>query len=75
MKPRLTIPILLKEARIFAERESTHPEPSIYGVTDGKAVGTYLEHKFQSTCATSTNSHRAILRKESISPKSMWISR
>jgi hypothetical protein len=23
-------------------------EPSLYGITDGKAVGTYLEHKFQS---------------------------
>lgn len=27
--------------------ESAHEEPSLYGVTDGKAVGTYLEHKFQ----------------------------
>lgn len=27
--------------------ESQHDEPSLYGVTDGKAVGTYLEHKFQ----------------------------
>lgn len=27
-------------------QESTHNEPSLYGVTDGKAVGTYLEHKF-----------------------------
>lgn len=25
-----------------------HDEPSLYGVTDGKAVGTYLEHKFVS---------------------------
>jgi len=47
-KPELTLRILLKEALVFAERESTHPEPSIFGVTDGKAVGTYLEHKFQS---------------------------
>lgn len=31
----------------FAAAESTHAEPSLYGVTDGKAVGTYLEHKFQ----------------------------
>ena len=28
--------------------ETQHWEPSLYGVTDGKAVGTYLEHKFQS---------------------------
>lgn len=28
-------------------KESGHKEKSLYGVTDGKAVGTYLEHKFQ----------------------------
>lgn len=27
--------------------ESRHDEPTLYGVTDGKAVGTYLEHKFK----------------------------
>ena len=42
----LTVADLQKEARRFAELESTHPEPTIYGVTDGKAIGTYLEHKF-----------------------------
>jgi hypothetical protein len=47
MKPNLTVPILCEEAAHFAEIESRHPEPSIYGVTDGKAVGTYFEHKFQ----------------------------
>ena len=43
----LVISTLCKEAKAFSGRESTHPEPSIYGVTDGKAVGTYFEHKFQ----------------------------
>jgi hypothetical protein len=43
----LTIESLCREARRFAEIESQHPEPSLYGVTDGKAVGTYLEHKFR----------------------------
>ncbi len=43
----LTVPILCKEAAAFAKAESRHSEPSIYGVTDGKAVGTYFEHKFQ----------------------------
>lgn len=43
----LTVPLLCKEARRFAAAESTFPEPSLYGVTDGKAVGTYLEHKFR----------------------------
>jgi len=47
MKQELTIKLLCKEAKVFAETESSHAEPSIYGVTDGKAVGTYLEHKFQ----------------------------
>lgn len=46
MKPRLTIKILLAEAASFSKAESTHEEPALYGVTDGKAVGTYLEHKF-----------------------------
>ena len=37
------------EAAVFASRESNHDEPRLYGVTDGKAVGTYLEHKFQNS--------------------------
>ena len=45
-KPQLTVAALQEEARKFAEAESNHPEPTIYGVTDGKAIGTYLEHKF-----------------------------
>ena len=47
-KPLLTVALLLQEARIFSDQESAHPEPTIFGVTDGKAIGTYLEHKFQS---------------------------
>ena len=39
----LTVEALCTEARRFAEIESAHAEPSLYGVTDGKAVGTYLE--------------------------------
>src|SRR5215211_1198152 len=46
MKPELTIELLLEEAARFAEIETSFDEPSLYGVTDGKAVGTYLEHKF-----------------------------
>jgi hypothetical protein len=45
-RPILTIEGLLSEAAKFSEAESIHDEPSLYGVTDGKAVGTYLEHKF-----------------------------
>jgi hypothetical protein len=43
----LTIETLRSEAIVFAKAESKFPEPSLFGVTDGKAVGTYLEHKFQ----------------------------
>jgi len=45
--PPLTVPFLREEAIAFARLESKFAEPSLYGVTDGKAVGTYLEHKFQ----------------------------
>ena len=43
----LTIEALCREATAFSAIESTFPEPSLYGVTDGKAIGTYLEHKFR----------------------------
>ena len=52
MKPQLTIVALREEASVFAEMESTYNEPSLYGVTDGKAVGTYLEHKFHALLET-----------------------
>ena len=47
MAKLLTIVLLQKEAVAFAKAESKHIEKSLFGVTDGKAVGTYLEHKFQ----------------------------
>lgn len=43
----LTIDLLCVEAQTFSDIESKHSEPSLFGVTDGKAVGTYLEHKFR----------------------------
>lgn len=43
---RLDTALLCAEARLFSAIESIHPEPSLFGVTDGKAVGTYLEAKF-----------------------------
>ncbi|MBD2616287.1 MAG: restriction endonuclease [Nostoc sp. GBBB01] len=43
----LTVETLCSEAAIFSAAESLHPEPLLYGVTDGKAVGTYLEQKFR----------------------------
>ena len=44
---KLTIRHLSKEAAIFVAAESQHAEPALFGVIDGKAVGTYLEHKFR----------------------------
>ena len=38
---------LQNQAKLFSKIESKHKEKSIYGTTDGKAIGTYLEHKFQ----------------------------
>ena len=46
-KTKLTIELLREEAKKFSKVESQHDEPALFGVTDGKAVGTYLEHKFQ----------------------------
>jgi hypothetical protein len=43
----LTTEALCLEAAIFSSAESIHPEPLLYGVTDGKAVGTYIEQKFK----------------------------
>lgn len=43
----LTVELLKAEAKAFADIESEHDEPVLYGVTDGKAVGTYFEHKFR----------------------------
>lgn len=43
---------MLREAKSFAEVESIYAEPSLFGVTDGKAVGTYIEHKFKAYLAT-----------------------
>lgn len=44
---RLTQESLGNEAAIFSALESQHQEASLYGVTDGKAIGTYLEQKFK----------------------------
>jgi len=47
MNPDLTIETLKKAAKEFCDIESTYQNKDLYGVTDGKAVGTYIEHKFQ----------------------------
>ena len=47
MKPQLTIPDLQKESRTFAQLESAKSDKALFGTTDGKAIGTYLEHRFR----------------------------
>jgi hypothetical protein len=50
-KMPLTIELLQKEAISFSEVISSYPEPTLYGVDNGKKVGTYLEHKFRAHLA------------------------
>lgn len=45
---KLTIDLLCQQAELFSVLESLHAEKSLFGITDGKAIGTYLEHKFRS---------------------------
>jgi len=42
--PRLTIAHLKAESRAFSRELSASHIKELYGVTDGKAVGTYVEH-------------------------------
>ena len=44
---KLTLKDICLEANNFANIESKHEEKKLYGITDGKAIGTYLEHKFK----------------------------
>lgn len=52
MKPLLTHSILIDEAKNFCEAESKINHKDLIGVTDGKAVGTYVEHKFTTVLAS-----------------------
>lgn len=47
MKPVLNINELISAAHYFCETESQKNHVDLIGVTDGKAVGTYVEHRFQ----------------------------
>lgn len=47
MKPVLTINHLIREAENFCNFMSEENHRELVGVTDGKAVGTYVEHRFQ----------------------------
>ena len=47
MKQRLPIANLIEEARDFCAGQSQLKHKELFGVTDGKAVGTFIEQKFQ----------------------------
>lgn len=47
MKHILSLEKLKEEARNFAEIESNNWVSSLYGITDGKAIGSYVEQKFR----------------------------
>jgi hypothetical protein len=47
MKEPLTVTTLRQCAADFAVIESAHGDTLLFGVTDGKAIGTYLEQKFR----------------------------
>lgn len=42
----LTIDLLKAAAQAFTADENKHDEPELYGVDNGKTIGTYLENKF-----------------------------
>lgn len=46
MKLKPTISLLQREAERFCLAESKRRTKELFGVTDGKAVGTFIEHKF-----------------------------
>ncbi|MBP6428940.1 MAG: restriction endonuclease [Bacteroidales bacterium] len=47
MKEKLTIERLIAEAKDFCINESKIMNATLFGITDGKALGTHIEHKFQ----------------------------
>lgn len=47
MKEVLTLPLLLEAARHFCQNHWTVAQPTLWGVTDGKAIGTFVEQNFQ----------------------------
>lgn len=47
IKEKLTIPKLIEEAQLFCVEQSKFQHKELFGVTDGKAVGTLIEQKFQ----------------------------
>jgi len=52
LRPALTTDALIYEATSFAELQSALPVPELFGVTDGKAVGTHIEKAFKAYLTT-----------------------
>ena len=46
-KQKLTLDLLIKEAQNFCATQSKFQHKELFGVTDGKAVGTLIEAAFQ----------------------------
>lgn len=53
--PPLTLELFQQAAREFADKLSRHDVPELYGVTDGKAVGTWVEARLKSFLEESYN--------------------
>lgn len=47
MKKQLTIESLITEAELFCRKNSGVYKDELFAITDGKAVGTFVEHLFQ----------------------------
>jgi len=47
MKKKLEISHLIELAKDFCIKETQYKNTELYGVTDGKAVGTFIEQKFK----------------------------
>ena len=47
MRKNLTINKLIDSAKEFCAKESGKPRTELFGVTDGKAIGTFVEHLFK----------------------------
>ncbi len=47
MEPEIKIDDIIKEAKIFSKQISKSKHDVVRGITDGKSVGTHLEHEFK----------------------------
>ena len=46
-RKKLTVESLVAESKRFSDTESARQNDELFGVTDGKAIGTYIEKKFK----------------------------